>query len=282
MRTLFIFMGALMLTAFSPAPPYVVPTTMIDVIKHLGLQSGLQIVYDAGDADSWTGDVEEWTDVSGTATHAINGDSSGDTAYNFNFSGVIGRQSSNEFLERDAAGSNLRIPRASWMNALHKDGAALTIVQWARSSDGRGCGTIEFMDLDGVWGGPAYPGVLFGLANGLGGTTLGTIIFDAVRGDGTIAARIETTLSPTFGPWQFSAFSFNEATGAWVAQLNGSEETGTTTYTTPSSSNGTSDAIIRRSTTGEYKQNSFMLWTRALSSAELTALYNATKAKFGL
>lgn len=271
-----------MIPTLAPIPPYVVPTTMIDVIRHLGAESLLRVCYDAGDENSWPGSGQYWKDVSGNGVDAINGTSVGDANRDFAFNGVVGRQSSGESWRNNTA--SFRIPLQSWMHAFHKNDAQLSIAGWAKGSN-KGTYAFNTIDAGGLDGGPAGPGVGFSAGTGASGSTLYAPTFNAFNDSFSVIGAISSTLIPPSGSWLFTALSFNETSGAWTVQLNGTQQSGTTTYSSPSSSDATKNGeiyVTSSGTGGTLEVNTVAIWSRALAAADLMSIYEATRTKFGL
>jgi len=258
------------------------PGTMLSAIQRIGATGSLQLCYDAGDISSWPGSGQYWEDVSGNNVDAINGTSAGDANLDYTFNGVVGGQSSGESWRNNLG--LFRIPLQSWMHAFHKNDAQLTIAGWSKGSN-KGMFNFNTLDINGDFGGVAGPGIAFGPANGSGGSTLYAPVFNAFNGSEALVGAAQSTIVPPSNTWIFSAVSYNETTGAWVLQVNGTQETGTMTYSSPSASDGTKDGEIYLSsngTGGTLELNSMAVWNRPLSASELTALYNAQATKFGL
>jgi hypothetical protein len=259
------------------------PGTLNASIQRLGLTSGLQNCYDAGDISSWPGSGEYWEDVSGNNIDAINGISAANATNNFTYAGTAGNQTASEYWSYTAAPSVFRIQIQTWMKSVHKNGGKCTYVGWANNVSSYSAFGIDTIDSRGLYGTAyTYPGFAIGVGDGSGGSTLGAITVDVRRADGNIAAQVfGTTVVPS--GWTFTAVSLDEDAGTYVIQVNGSQQTGALSYSTPATTDGTVDMTISRSSPpSSYYINSLALWSAGLSAANLLLLYNLTKSKFGL
>ncbi len=103
---------------------------------------------------------------------------------------------------------------------------------------------------------------------------------------GFAASLVAGSLTVPKGSAMFVALSADEATGSFVFQINGTQQTVSATYSSPSAAAAAlTEANVsagnnENTNTGRVYNASW--WNRALSAAELLSLYNSEKAKFGL
>ena len=177
----------------------------------------------------------------------------------------------------------------AWQNLLHKDNAAFTIAGWYRfgvTASGQQSILSTFADT------VATIGVAFGAAdNSTPPYTAGKLYIDVGNGSGSFAlAKGSSTLSavPT-GSDVFVALSVDEAGNAGIFHMDGVSETFAAAYSSPTASAATfgigliqagADPSVGAEVLSRMYNAAF--WQRALSSAELISLYNATKRKYGL
>jgi hypothetical protein len=278
---------------FVPSPPYVVPTTMIDVIKHLGLTSGLKLCLDAGDANSYSGSGQVWSDLSGGGYHFNRGADSSAGSDDPTFNGVAGRQSASEYWSFDG-GDEFRLAQSNptWIENLHKNNAKYTFAAWvyvkggvetqtifatADSTADVGC-FIPIVRLDGQY----FFELVVNNANANGSNTTAFHPFSGI-GNGS-----ENPLS--LDAWNFISLSYDEPSGVLIFWVNNTtrEVTGSP-YVNPSSAAATFVARMGMDTASPSldpvvsgtRFNSVAMWDTALTAAQLSSLYNATKAKFG-
>jgi hypothetical protein len=275
-----ILAGAFSMVAFMvPASPYVIPTTMIDVIKHLGYQTNLQFVVDAGDAASYAGSGDTVSDVSGSAFHWQVGSAAGADANDPTYVGVAGRQSSGEYFRSVSFDDELyAAARSTFTDSLHQNNAVFTYVAWVRMAQHDAVNGASFFRTGAA---AATRGVLLG--DGIVGNDLALGVYTSAA---AVVADIQTGLTLPTTSWMFVALALDEAAGTWRARVNGNVASGAVTYSSPEA--GASGIVPRIGSTndqaGGYSgdNNSVAMWSRMLSAAELTALYTATKTKFGL
>jgi hypothetical protein len=257
---------------------------MIAAVQDLGLTSGLRLCLDAGDVNSYTGTGQKWLDTSGNGYDFFRGTTSSSQSSDPTFNGTAGGQSSSEYWSFDG-GDFFTYDSANetWMNNLHKDNAVLSIAGW-------------------VWiasTGEQQPILATALSTADRGAALfinstGLLRWGVVTGGGTgTAASVIGGLSVGTGGWHFVGITLTEATGSNGAtmQVDGTQESLTSTYSSPSSSSATYTMTIGRAEVPEGALHfrsggriaNVAAWEgAALTGQNLTALYNLTKSKFGL
>lgn len=251
---------------------------LIDTITSLGLTSGLKLCLDAGDAISYTSG-QTWADRSGNGYDFFRGTTSASQSTDPTFNGTPGGASSSEYWSFDGGDYfTYDTTNETWMNNIHKNNALFTLAFWVRP------GSIgAFQGLIGDYTSPS-PSFDAGINPG------GTWGFEAlINGTGSIARAITSTATVSAGSWAFLLVSVDEASGTGFLQTNATQEAMTTTYSSPSSSNAgttlrladTGDGAFPLSSGG--RMASVVAWEgTSLSTTQATALYDATKTKFGL
>lgn len=251
-------------------------TKLIDEITDLGLTSGLELCLDAGDLNSYASG-QTWEDVSGNGYDFLRGTTSSSQSNDPTFNGTPGDQSSSEYWSFDG-GDYFTLGQANptWVNNVHKNNATVTFASWiylGSTGDGTFCGTYS-----GGVGTPSftwYPSS----ANKLG--------FSA--GNGTdLVIDVRTVATIGSSAWAFVAVSIDEAGNSAILQINATQENFAGAYASPSSSNA--GATIKIGADGDTtfpldsgsRMGGFMAWSTALSAVQLTAVYDATRGKFGL
>lgn len=272
----------MVLPAFAPAAPYVVPTTMLDVVKHLGLPSP-KLCLDAGDINSVaSGSQTKWLDVSGNGYDFFRGSDATSQTSDPTFNGPPGGQSASEFYGFDG-GDFFAYDSANetWMQNIHKDGAAFTILGWVY-----------------VAGGSCYI-----ISDESSSTSEGCFNISVTGGTPTFRLQVLNTsgnallqLGPavTLNTWTFFGVTVEESAGTGTWQGQSTQSSFTSTYSSPLSTNSSSTIRLGAPGAGSFFPNSFLLpngsrmnsiviWEgTALSAAQLDAVYQGTKAKFGL
>lgn len=275
----------MVLPAFAPAAPYVVPTTMLDVVKHLGLPSP-KLCLDAGDINSVaSGSQTKWLDVSGNGYDFFRGTDATSQATDPTFNGTPGGQGSSEFYGFDG-GDFFTYDSANetWMNNLHKDGATWAFAFWLYVAALPGSAAVLFGNDDST------------------ATNVGVSVF--VRAAGTLrvavananglasgALVLTSSASVNTNAWNFLACQINESAGTGFLQVNGAQEDQATTYSSPSSSSATRTLEIGRDGTGSpggtlpsaYRISSCSMWESAAPAKnQMLSLQVASKGKLGL
>lgn len=254
---------------------------MIDTISLLGLTSGLKLCLDAGDENSYTSG-QKWLDVSGGGYDFYRGAGSSSEGSDPTFNGSVGGQSSSEYWSFDGGDYfTYDTSNETWMENFHKNNAVITIAAWVYMAS---IGNLQ------VIFGNNLTDALIGFGFCVNST--GLLRYVVTEGHAGTPSFVDGSLSVPTGQWSFVGLSLTEATGAGgaVFQVNGTQETVSSTYSSPSSSSATFTTAIGIAADPPplYIRNGgrvadLSVWEGvALTAAELTSLYNATKGKFGL
>lgn len=260
------------------------PGTMLSAIQRLGLTSGLKLCLDASDIDSYSGAGQSWLDTSGNGYDFFRGTTSAAQATDPTFNGSAGGQSSSEYWSFDGGDFfTYDTTNETWMQNYHKDNAVLSIAAWvylAAAGDQQVLlGNTTFQDRIGF---------------AFYASSANTLRYGVLRGTDGSQAFIAGTLSIPTGQWSFVGLTLTEATGASgaVFQVNGTQETASSTFSSPSSSSASHTVSIGHdpdaSTPSEYILNggrmaNLSAWEgTAITAVQLNDMYTATKSKFGL
>lgn len=251
------------------------------VARKLGLTSGLKLVLDAGDKDSYTSG-QPWLDLSGNGYDFNRGASSSAAGDDPTFNGTAGGLTSAEYWSFDA-GDQFRYDTTNetWMQNLHKAAAKLTAIFWV------------------------YP-PLVAATNGLFGTN-GTGSGGGIgchfqyASTGVLTFRVANTPTNCLSAsssgvlvankWQMATVSVDEAGGASASlfAINDATETFNGAYTSPSASNASQTLELAargnsnvRIETGA-RISMVMMWESvALQAGQVRAFFNATRGRFGV
>lgn len=101
-------------------------SSLLQIINSLGLQTNLKLCLDAGDAASYDPSVQtaKWLDTSGNGCDFYRGSSTGGDAAEPTFNGTAGALTSNEYFSFDGNDYfSYDSANETWMDALHNDGA---------------------------------------------------------------------------------------------------------------------------------------------------------------
>lgn len=268
-----------MVAFFAPAPHYVIPTTMADVIKHLGVQSGIQLVVDAGDASCYPGSGQVVTDRSGNGTSMQFGSTTGSDADDPGFAGVAGRQSAGEYFTTTVSGSTwgfIKVPSPpAFYATMGKQNALFTFAGWVYND----AHDPTFGDPIFQVGRSTEAGISLGFASSSGSNAWSLNHF---ANGGAYSSSFFSGFTSTDDAWMFLALAFDEASGSVLVQKNSSQQSGSYTYSASPSENPSEVSLQMAAASGSVgRVNSAAVWNRKLTASEITSLYNATKTKFG-
>jgi hypothetical protein len=249
-----------------------------EIVTALSETTSLQFCLDAGDATSYTSG-QVWNDLSGNTQHFDRGGGPAANTDDPTFNGVAGTLSSAEYFSFDGGDKfEYDTSNETWMVNVHKDNAAFTFVFWFY------LGTTGSQALVGTTE-AAGGGVGFRLRNNASDR-----MSLQVRNDTTTMIDRSGTLTANLGAWNFIAVSLDEAAGAsgLLYQSNGSQETFSSTYTSPSTAaaastlqlgaNGAAGSPIL----ANGRLAMVCAWSRALSAGSLNSFFEATRTRFGI
>lgn len=262
----------------SAAKPTLARVANITMLQRLGLAGGLQVCLDAGDASSYTSG-QSWLDRSGNGQDFFLGADGSATATDPTFNGVAGALSSAEYFSVDG-GDYFRYDTSnpSWVDAMHKDNALFSFACWAMPQGAA---------ANGLFGTPGNNASNIGVQF-LVNPANGNVTFQVANGTGSLALNAATNLGGVAGAWQFFALSVNEA-GNVIRYRNGTSASSSGAYTSPSAAAATNVLEIGAmgngqapiANTGRIAQA--MFWGGvALSLANLNAIFNATRGRYGV
>lgn len=259
-------------------PPYG-GVDLITALTHLGLSDNLRLCLDAGDSSSYSSG-QSWLDRSGNGYDFFRGATSGATTDDPTFNGSAGAHTSSEYWSFDGGDFfQYDTTNETWMDNLHKDNAVFTLMAWvypASFSANQALFTTHALSSNiGIRWTLATAGVAqIGVGNG----SVGTVSNGQANSPGITAAT-----------WGCLGLSLNEPTGRQIGFGNGRTTIGSATYTSPSASSAGSTARI--GATGNLgnpflsgsRIAMFMAWEgKALTISEMTAVYQATRNRFGV
>ncbi|RWE78798.1 LamG-like jellyroll fold domain-containing protein [Mesorhizobium sp.] len=254
------------------------PRTLGGIISGIGLTGGLLFVLDAADSASYSSG-QVWNDTSGNGLNFNLGTTTGAEGSDPTFNGTVGSQSSSTYWSFDG-GDYFTLGQANTtrINNFHKAGAKWTVATWIWYAASQSAGFI------GTNGNSISPGFAVGM-NGSG--KLATIMHN---NSSQIINNASATSIPT-GGWCFLANSFDSSGGATGNTLatNGTQETFTATLSSPSTSNAALTMQIGTRANGTVplpngsRMGGFMAWEGlALTPAQITSLFNATRGRYGV
>ena len=261
--------------------------TFYDDIVTAGFSTNLKIVLDAGAADSYTSG-QKWLDISGNGYDFFRGVSDSAASDDPTHNGTAGGLSDAEYFSFDGGDHFVYdSTNESWMNDMHKDNAAWTMCIWM----------YRTTDSDNAFActSSAHPNA--GINWYQDGAVPGNTNLSVTTGSGyALGQTTRSAAGMSLDEWQLISLSLNEAPGSGGVILQVDDAGGTTsntfdsTYSSPSTGAGTqqfqlgafySGPSVRMKSGGRF--GGFFVWGgTALSSANITAVFNATKARWGL
>jgi hypothetical protein len=252
-------------------------------INDLGLATNLKLCLDAGDRDSYNAAVQtdKWLDRSGGGYDFFRGSGTGADAADPTFNGTAGGFSSGEYWSFDGGDYfTYDTTNETWMQNIHKDNAAVTLLSWFMIPTAESYSIIGNMTNGPTEIGFAWRGNGVGSLQFLIGGNTGSNVFQT-------AAAFDFV--PTASAWTFACLSLNEAANVSLLNRNGTELSDACTYTSPSASSATyTTQIGARGNAGTPFRSTSRLamlavWEgTALSASQMASLYLATKGRFGL
>ncbi|WP_421849896.1 LamG-like jellyroll fold domain-containing protein [Oricola sp.] len=261
---------------------------LYEVLQSLGLTTNLEMCVDFGVSDCYPGSGQTVSDLSGNGEDFWRGRYSTSESADPIFNGTAGDLSDGEYFEWDRTSSpwqclELKSGTPAWVDNLHKNNAAWTALAWVyphSSASGSRC----VMGV-GLAGDSTHRGVMFRM------DPSNFLRLTVARGTSGSWAKTETsTLAITENAWQLVAISLDEAAGASGSffQINDdAEDTFNGSYSSPSSS-GASHALQLGADDQEYAMDNgdrmaaAAILSTALTSANIDAIFNATKGRFGV
>lgn len=255
--------------------------TAIGIVTSLGLATNLKLCLDAGDSNSYAGGAS-WLDTAGSGYDFFRGTTSGADASDPTFNGTQGGRSSAEYFSVDGSDYfTYDTTNETWMNNIHKDSAQWTVAMWFYTTT---LGTARGM-----------MGTDNGDAANIGFNILASTT-NSLRiriGNGSGSRPLDWNPgTPNFvSGWNFLSVRLDETDGTNGLSLviNGSSETTSGTYTSPSASNATSTLQILAEGNNVLPARSgdrigmFWMWEgTVLSTTNLSSIYTASRTRYGV
>lgn len=246
------------------------------VLRRLNLTTGLRLCLDAGDEYSYLSG-QSWLDRSSGAHDFFLGADVDATITDPTFTGNPGSRSKETYFAHDGGDYfTYDTTNETWMNSLHKDNAVFTLLMWAYLT------SVTSVRMAGMASASTSTGIMWG-------TSVGGLLNQSIfTGSGTAGAFNGAAVP--LNSWALLGWSHNEAVGASgaISFVSGVPTFATSTYTTPSASDGTSTMKIGGRGDGANNVPSgsriamFSAWDVALTSAQLAAYFQATRGRFGV
>jgi hypothetical protein len=270
---------------FSPAIAAIPnPGSFWQIAQYLGIDSNMQWCLDAADIASMPSSSDQtWLNRGASSLNWIRGGSTSASSDDPAFNGTAGDLKAATYFSFDGGDFFLQTnsggAQPSFMQRIHADNALFAMAFWCQfASISAINGLISTFD-----GNTGVRGSYFRVTSG---ATLQLLIGRGSGGTYVLNAESAATI-PTGRP-VFLAVAVDEATGTGIFQIDGTQESFTSTYTTPSS--GTFGAAIRvGSSSGtshrfENGNRMFGWWLResaTLTATQLMALYKRSRMRPG-
>lgn len=266
---------------FAPAMPIERRSASLrSIIDRLGLQSGLTLCLDAGDANSYVSG-QTWLDTSaaGGTGFFLGVDGAAD-ATDPTFAGTPGGLSSAERFSCDGGDSFRATSQTAFLNSFHQSGAAGTLLVWIFPTNAG-----QFSVFGSSQNNNANIGVFF-TAN----TTSGAMAAIVHNGSGSPAYnQTSSSRGVVASQWQMLTYIVNQpASAGYVICDNRVSAVAAAAYTTPSAAAATYAMEIGASGNGGSRVANGTLfgmvagWSRAVNTADIQALHEATRWRWGV
>jgi hypothetical protein len=169
------------------------------------------------------------------------------------------------------------------MNNLHKDNALHSQAMWVYVT-AYPASVAAFMGTKRPGSGSSDRGVSTLYRSG------GDFRFNNIKDSGTVVLQITTTATIPLNAWTFLGVTLNEPAGTAVLQINGTQESFTGTYSSPSTSNASQTMTIGAAggdlsfamLSGTRIANASFWESVALTAGQLDSIFQATRARFGI
>lgn len=256
-----------------------VPTTgsLFGIISDLGLTSGLKLCLDAGDAASYDPAVQtaKWLDTSGNGTDFFRGTTASVQSMDPTFNGVGGGLSSAEFWSSDGSDYfGYDTSMETWMHDLYKENAVWSCIAVAKPT------SVSASKV--IFASGATSRIRFNIQQPGGNLR----IFGYNGGATSIAC--DAAAAVNVNAWNVVGACVDDTSDSCRVFTNGVNEEFAVGYTSPPTTNagGASFLVGKDTGTSTYMPENFAciaVWQGvALTSAQLTDIYNAIKGRFGL
>lgn len=243
-----------------------------EIIDGLGLSTGLKLALDAGDSSSYTSG-QSWLDLSGNGYDFFRGAGSGAAADDPTFNGSAGGLSSSEYWSGDGGDFfTYDAANETWMQNLHKDSAKFTFCAWAYPAGSALNPLLNTAALNA-----SNIGIMMGAFTNF--SVSGLYVMD---GSGSYAYFVDGPAIAA-SAWQLISFSVDEAAGTGSAQVNGTVNAITPTYTTPSAASASRTTRLFDACPSGARIGGVMAWEGvALTAAQLKSVFTATRGRYGV
>lgn len=262
-------------------------SSMREIVHALGLTSGLKVLLDAGDNASYDGSSQTWTDLSGGGYSFLRGTTSGAEGSDPTFNGTAGGRSANDYFSHDGGDLfTLNQAAPSWQSDMHQSGALFTMLFWNYVNNISSLApTQNFVGAgDALSAASAASAISFTAS----GSSLRHLSF-SVNNETTLVGGGASTLAVNNNAWNMIGVALDMAAGDITFQINGSSETISASFTSPSAVSSHTPLRLGALAADAYGavsngcRSSFAgIWSSVLTSTQRGNFWQATRGKFGL
>jgi len=248
-------------------------------VRRLGLSTNCKLILDAGDSASYSSG-QSWLDRSGNGYDFFLGTTSGAEGSDPTFNGTAGQRTASEYFSTDG-GDRFRYDTTNetWMQNIHKNNAIFSIVAWVY--------TPNLAGNSGIFGNVQNSTSEIGFAWYLDSSE--RLRFVTANGSAPCIS-VTSTAALTASTWTMISVGLNESVGAGggLFSIGATQETFTSTYTSPSASNATNTTEILANGSGILAASGTRIaalaaWEgRMLTASEIQTLHYATRPRFGV
>lgn len=250
----------------------------LEVAKRCGLAgSSLKLCLDPADNRSYSGSGQTFNDRTANGHNFNVGKTSGAETSDPTFTGTANTLAA-YFLHDGGDFFELASANPTWVDDIHKDNAQATLAFWwwipsfATAMRFAGTTSTSSAGATGFRWGP---------------TDADSMTFTVHNSGAVLAAMLDFGATFPTSAWAFYCVSINEATGSLIGGCNGSYTTASSTYTSP----GTGSALERLQIGASNGQaivpadtrfGGGWMWNTALTEAQMTRIFNASRRRFGV
>jgi len=239
--------------------------------------SSLKLCLDAGEARSYPGSGQTWSDLSGNGSDFYLGATSGAEASDPTFNGQVGARRAGTYFSFDGGDYfTMAVATPTWMQNLHKAGAKLGILAWWYMAASGGS-QLLFATAGITW---SEFGVSFEVVNG---TAMRWVTLNNVVGG---ALQVGSGLVTPVAKWTCIGISIDEAANSGFFFVDGQQAQFSAAYVSPSASNASFTPMIGAVNGSNPPSNGsrcagLLMWESiAPGPAVFQRVYQATRGRF--
>lgn len=246
---------------------------LYEVIRGLGLTSGLVLCLDAGDIDSYDGSAQTWIDRA-AGNNFFRGTSLAANAEDPTFNGVAGAKSAAEYFSFDGGDRFTENFTHAYADDWHKNNGAFTLLAVPYIGASKAALSQVFNCTGQQTTGAPGVSMYINAADTLS-------LFHAIDDAGS-AEVLTSAATVALNSWNMVAAAFNEATPAADLVINATAEAFVPTVSTATAAKAASVRLCGRSAGDNFESGErlacFAAWSSKLTTAQIAAIYTTLKA----